>query len=490
MNNSKLVIFALLCLSISSVFSQNMESDAIIFGTNNNEGSARHVAVGGAMSAIGGDVTSMSYNPAGIGIYKSSVIVLTPSLEINKSNAVFNASSSQQINTKVNFSNLGAVFSIKNKKFGIVENFNFGFAMNTLNSFNQKNRTVQKTNNSITSQWLNEAKDVNGNQDNGFSNDNTSFETIGAYNTWLVNFDNSDSSYSSPIVGSVLQNSITIKEGSKREYALSFGTNLLNKVYLGAALSIPYIKYTSETSFSENDYSKVNVGFQSFEMIQSYDNSGLGINLKVGVIYKPINFLRLSVGIQTPTRYSMEEKYTTDFVSSFDTANYEFNSDLGNFSYTFITPWRTNAGFALVSKKLGFVSFGYELVDYTSTHFDLADDYIDLESTLNDNLKDKYQIAHNFKVGIESKIKKFRIRGGYAMQTSPLKSSYREGDYDFSRHQFSGGFGFLWKRVSLDATYRYTMSKEYELSFDGQNGIVKDTDTQLLLFTVGFKLSK
>lgn len=490
MNAIKIIFSALLYLSVSTIFSQNLESDAMMFGTNNNEGSARHVAVGGAMSAIGGDVSNLSYNPAGIAVYRSSVIVLTPSVEINKSNAVFENSSSQQLNSKVNFSNVGAVFSIKNKKFGVVENFNFGFAMNTLNSFNQKNRLVQKTNNSITKQWLNEANIINGNEDRGFSYDEFSFEAVGAYNTWLVNFDAADSTYTSPIENSILQNSLTEREGSKRDFALSFGTNLMNKIYLGASLSIPYISCSSTTAFSEKDYNNTNGGFQKFNMLQSYNNSGLGINFKIGAIYKPIHFLRLSAAIQTPTRFSLEETYTTDFISEFDSVTYEFNSDLGNFSYTLITPWRANAGLALVSKKYGFISFDYELVDYTSTKFDLQDQYIDLESSLNDNIKAKYQIAHNFKIGVESKIKNFRIRGGYAMQTSPFKKPFSVNSYDFSRHQFSGGLGYLWKRISLDASYRYTMSKEFKLAFDGQNGITKDTDTQLLMVTVGFKLSK
>lgn len=490
MNTIKIIISALLCLFVSAIFSQNMEIEGLMFGTNNNEGSARYISVGGAMSAIGGDITSLSYNPAGIAIYKSSVIVLTPSVEINKSNAVFGESSRQKVNSNFNFSNVGALFSVKNKKFGIVENFNFGFAMNTLNSFNQKDRINHKTTNSISEQWLNEAISVNGTEDKEFSYDDFSFETVGAYYAWLVNFDSLASAYTTPITGSVQQNSITIKEGSKRDFALSFGTNLKNKIYIGTSLSIPYISYTSSTSFSEKDYANLNGGFQSFNMTQIYENTGLGINLKVGVIYKPINFLRLSVAIQTPTQFSLEEKYTTDFTSEFDTVSHENTSDLGSFSYKLITPWRANAGLAFVSKKFGFLSFDYELVDYASTRFDLVDEYIDLGSSLNDNVKNKYQIAHNIKVGIESKIKQFRLRAGYTMQTSPLKASYREATYDFSRHQFSGGIGYLWKRISVDASYRYTMRKQYELSFDGVNGITKDVDTQLLSVTVGFKLSK
>jgi len=486
---SFLIIF--ICLFITSnIIAQNMESDAIMFGTNNNNGTARFVAVGGAMSAIGGDVTNISYNPAGIGLYKSSVIVFTPSYEINKTDAVYSLSSRQRMLSKLYISNFGAVFHMPITKHSAMKSFNIGLAYNSLNSFNNKNVFQLGTSNSISQNWVNEATTVNGNEELEFSYDNFSFETVGAYSTWLVNFDTTSQTYISPINNKILQKRISIRNGGKKDFALAFSTNLYNKLYLGTSISLPSISYYGSTKFTEKDEYNVNGNFEKFELNQTYKNTGYGANIKIGAIFKPVSVLRLSASIQTKTRYSLKEQYTSDFVTTFDTSSFELESPQGEFEYSLATPWRANAGIAFVHKKIGFVSFDYELVDYASTKFHLDEDYSDLQNKMNSNIKDKYQIAHNFKVGAELKYKKFRVRAGYNMQTSPLKSTYREGNFDFSRQQFSGGVGYLWDRISLDAAYRYSLSKEYEHSFDGVNGIYKNNDTQLMSLTVGFKINR
>ncbi len=485
-----LFIIAVLLIRAYTVSAQDIESDAIMFSTNSNEGTARHVSVGGATSAVGGDITSVSYNPAGIAVYKSSVVVLSPSFEMNKSDAVYNSSSRQEMNTKFNITNFGVVLAFKNSKFSALRSFNMGLAMNTLNSFNQKNEFKQNTTNSITKSWLNEAKTINDTIDASFDYSDFSFETVGAYNTWLVNYDTSLHQYTSPITKGIYQKSNTLRKGNKRDFALSFGANVIDKIFIGAKISIPYINYTSKTTFTEEDKANLNGDFQDFKLTQEYENDGTGINFQIGAIFKPISILRLSAAIQSPTRFDLEQKYTSDFITNFDTISYKNKSPQGEFTYGLNTPWRMNAGIALVHKKLGFVSFDYELVDYTTTNFIFDDEFSDYEDELNAHIKAKYQIAHNFKVGAETKIKNFKIRAGYNLQTSPLKSSYREGNNDFSRQQFSGGIGYLWKKVSLDLAYRYSMQKEFELSFDGVNGIYKDTDSQLIVLSIGFKIGK
>lgn len=467
-----------------------MEVDAINFGTNNNDGTARFIATGGAMSAIGGDISSISYNPAGVGVYNSSVIILTPSFEVNKSNAVFQNSSRQDFNSKFYFSNVGAVFYMKNKRFSPIRNYNLGLAMNTTNSFDSKYEFRLNTKNSITKNWVNEALAINGNEDKEFDYDNFTFETVGAYNTWLVNYDTTLQTYNTPITNEIFQKSLTETKGGKRDYAISMGANVLNKLYLGVTVALPYLNYTRTTILREEDKKNINGYFEDFKLTQKLKTEGSGANIKFGAIYKPVSFLRLSASIQSQTSFTLREVYTSDFETKFDTISYENKSSEGKFQYNINTPWRVNAGIAFVHKKLGFLSFDYEMVDYTSTKYRFDEDYSDYEDELNNNIKKKYQKAHNFKVGAEIKVKKYRFRAGYNMQTSPLKNDFREEKFDFSRQQFSGGVGYLWKKISLDATYRYTMSNQFELSYDGTNGIYKNNDSQLFVVTVGFKISK
>lgn len=486
----KLISILFLSTNIFISFAQNLEADAIKFGTNNNDGTARSVAVGGAISAIGADISNIGYNPAGVGVYNSSVILVTPSVEWTKSDAKFLSSSFQNQTSKFNISNAGAIIYIKNKKFSALQNFNIGLSFQTQNSFNQINEFNRNTNQSITQNWVAEAVAVNGNTDGSVDYDKFSFETVGAYYSYLVNFDSSQMTYTSPINSTINQRSYSTIKGASRELNFALGTNLWDKLYLGGAISIPLISYYNTTLFYEEDKLNVNGDFEDFKLSKEYKNTGSGFNAKFGFIYKPVNALRLSAGIQSSSRLNMTEEYNSDFITNFETISYDNNSNLGKFEYVLITPWRANAGIALVHKKLGFVSFDYELVDYAATKFKFEENFKPLADALNANIDKKYTIAHNFKVGTESKIKNFRLRAGYNIQTSPLKENIREGKNDFSRQQFSGGVGYVWKRISLDATYRYSMSKEFEVSYDGVNGISKNTDTQLFLVSLGVKLSK
>lgn len=485
-----ILFFIISMLSVGNIDAQNLESDAVKFSTTNNDGSARFVAVGGAMAAVGADITNISYNPAGIGVYKSSVALITPSVEWTKSDAKYLKSSFQNQTAKFNISNAGAVFYLENKKHSALKNFNIGVSFQTNNSFNQKNEFRQNTANSITQNWLNEANTVNGSSDGTFTYDKFSFETVGAYYSYLVNFDSSLLAYTSPITNSIRQRSLVETRGSSREINFATGLNLFDKFYLGGAVSIPLINYYSTTQFYEADYLDSNLDFEDFKLTNEYKNTGTGFNLKIGAIYKPIQQLRLSAGVQTKTRMNLKEAYSSDFVTNFETESFESNSSLGQFEYVLSTPWRANAGVAMVLKKYGFLSFDYEMVDYTAMKFIFKDDFAPIAEAMNSNIKSKYTIAHNFKAGAEVKIKKYRIRAGYHLQTSPLKADFRAGKNDFSRHQFSGGAGVVWKRISLDAAYRYSMSKAFEVSYDGTNGINKNTDTQLFLISLGFKISK
>lgn len=487
---TKILLAVSLLLSAQYVFAQNLESDALKFSTTNNDGTARFVAVGGAMSAVGADLSNVGYNPAGIGLYKSSVASITPSVEWNKSDAQFLNSSFQNASAKFNISNLGAVFNMENKKSSALKHFNIGISLQTNNSFNQKNEFRRTTNNTRTQNWVDEADAVNGNTDGTFTYEKFSFETVGAYYTYLVNFDTSSQSYFSPVFNTVRQRSVTETRGGSRDINFATGLNLFDKLYVGGAISIPIINYRSTTQFYETDVADGNLDFEDFKLTNEYKNTGTGFNVKLGAIYKPISKLRLSAAIQSKTRMNLSEEYTADFITNFKTLSYEDNSSLGTFEYVLSTPWRANAGIAVVDKKLGFLSFDYEMVDFASMRFVFRDDFALTAEALNNNIKAKYQIAHNFKAGAEFKLKKFRFRAGYNMQTSPIKQSFRAGKNDFSRQQFSGGAGVVWQRIALDVAYRYSMSKEFEISYDGINGINRNTDTQLFLVSMGFKLSK
>nr|HPG99937.1 hypothetical protein [Tenuifilaceae bacterium] len=69
--------------TVTQLFSQTIE-DGIRFSQTLNGGTARSISLGGAIGALGGDFTSLSINPAGLGVYKSGELTVTPSFKNQK----------------------------------------------------------------------------------------------------------------------------------------------------------------------------------------------------------------------------------------------------------------------------------------------------------------------------------------------------------------------------------------------------------------------
>src|SRR5690554_8091036 len=72
-------IFGFLFLFSSLIVAQG-EIDALRFSREDLYGTARAMSMGGAFGALGGDMTGVSINPAGIAVYRSSEVVGTLNL--------------------------------------------------------------------------------------------------------------------------------------------------------------------------------------------------------------------------------------------------------------------------------------------------------------------------------------------------------------------------------------------------------------------------
>src|SRR5674536_391977 len=83
-----LLISAVLFM-FQGVIAQNVD-DALRYSQSFYGGTARFMSMGGAFTALGGDISSLSQNPAGLGVFRSSEITLTPQLFHINTAASFN----------------------------------------------------------------------------------------------------------------------------------------------------------------------------------------------------------------------------------------------------------------------------------------------------------------------------------------------------------------------------------------------------------------
>ena len=72
----RLFYFLAAVLISGSAMAQD-QYDAANFSSSDLNGTARYVGMGGALDALGGEITTMSTNPAGIGLFRHPEVALS-----------------------------------------------------------------------------------------------------------------------------------------------------------------------------------------------------------------------------------------------------------------------------------------------------------------------------------------------------------------------------------------------------------------------------
>ena len=149
--STAIVSFAQTNVSIPSF----QKYDAILFSQQEVNGTARFVGVGGAMGALGGDATTIFYNPAGIGIYRSSEF--TASLNVHWNNATMKGVGSTQRRVNANLGNAAYVAhwgigASRGKERGLI-GMSLGLAYNRMKNYDRA-YTYSRTKNYSKTQFL------------------------------------------------------------------------------------------------------------------------------------------------------------------------------------------------------------------------------------------------------------------------------------------------------------------------------------------------
>ncbi|MDE5773632.1 MAG: hypothetical protein K2H86_04155, partial [Muribaculaceae bacterium] len=81
----RIFIFTLSALSMSGSALAQSAVDAYRIAQPDMKGTARFMSMGGAFGALGGDLSTLSQNPAGIGVYRNSEVGFTLDLDCQNS---------------------------------------------------------------------------------------------------------------------------------------------------------------------------------------------------------------------------------------------------------------------------------------------------------------------------------------------------------------------------------------------------------------------
>ena len=497
--------------------------DAIRMSWNQLSGTARTQAIGGASGSIGGDISSLYSNPAGIGFYKRGEFVVSPRINLlGGSGKYLGTSTDYETATKFGLGTTGFVWGSSNPNSRWASSFSMAFNR----SANFSSRVSYGGENDFSSLSESFAEDF---AQSGLPIAVPLYSAPVAFGTKLAAYtfliDTLSVNGGTEVVGLPQRDAIlagtearlgqrkdVITKGGISELAFGYAGNFEDRIYIGGSLGIPIVNYERTSTFTENDLSgNPDNNFNQFEYRENYSSSGIGFNAKIGIIVKASEQFRAGLAINSPTIYALREKTTGRMES--DVENYRTNGEIGvadantiytdnnadipEYRYDLVAPWKFlvsgtylfGNGFEDVKKQKGFITADLEYVTHRSSRFSPADPEDDPEyyDGVNDAIKLSYKNALNARVGGELKFNTFAARLGFAYYGSP----YEEKEFEAKRMFASGGIGYRNWGMFADLTYVQSLSQDVDFPYrlaDNANtyAALKDR-TGTVLLTLGFK---
>ncbi len=290
--------------------------------------------------------------------------------------------------------------------------------------------------------------------------------------------------------------------------SVAFANNMEDKLYLGGSINFPIVNYTKEVRYKETDATaNPNNDFNFFEFKESSSSRGFGANIKLGMIYKPVEFIRLGLALHSPSFISFQdniraslkadtEGYAGTRSESSDALN---NGNAGDRQYNMITPWRAIGSASYVFREINdtrrqraFVSADVEYVNYGATRFSASDEEdvaaADYYKSINSITKEEYQGTLNLRLGGELKFHTWMVRAGGAYYGNPYK---QKEDLKARRIQATGGLGYRNHGMFIDLAYVHNFNRDVNFAYrlnDKANTFAEQTGSKgNIVATLGFK---
>lgn len=485
----KIILFSLLfiCLEVNA----QVPEDALRYSWIPNNGTARNMATGGVMGSLGGDITATFTNPAGIGLFKTNEVVFTPGWLMNRNKINYRDSTNKNQKNKFNQGPMGVILAF-NDKYDTKQSAAVSIAFNQTASFGNTYRYSGLNNYSSFSEQFAEEFARNKYSIGQILNSSSPspFTVSPAFYTNLIDTVRINDS-TVVIKGApetlldagfaVRQDVLRKTRGGIYELALAYAHNYNDKWLIGAGMGIPFVYYNSQTDFTESDTSASPTDFSSFTFSDRFTTQGVGVNIRLGVIYRPQEYFRLGFSLQTPTFMSLTDKRSTYLSTTFNNPRDTFSIGSETFSvnqsnentYQQYSPWKAQISGSYVFREVenvkrqrAFISADVEYVNHRGTKFKSGDDEpSSSEKTyfkqLTRVVKNQYKGAFNFRVGGEVKFNVVMARLGFAYYGNPYKESPVKG----RQMLMSGGLGYRNKGFFIDLTYVHRMNRDFEVPY-------------------------
>ena len=391
---------------------------------------ARSLSMGTAYLAVADDFSATFYNPAGLAQIRDFEIAGGLRHTTFRNNASHLGNITEGRGSSTNLDNLGIVIPVPT----VQGSLTFAIGYNRVNDFTQISMF----------EGFNENDSII--PDLFYSRDRMSYMLDLADSTGV------------PFYTRNLQQEGTLEEfGSINNWSFSGGIEAVPNFFVGTTLNLISGNYRHTFLFEEIDvlgiYDTFPDDLHRLLVEDQIDARISGFNAIFGGLYSIDDFIKVGGTIQTPTRYSIEEDYSSFGRSEFSAPGDYLEDEIEAFiDYDVRTPWKFSAGASLSMTGLT-VAASVEYQDWTQLEFRNAPSEI---LSINRDIRETLEPTTNIQAGaeIDFPLIPLSVRGGYIYQPSPYKNTPSELD----REYITGGVGFtLQDAISLDLAFMYGM---------------------------------
>lgn len=448
---------------------------------NDLNGTARYVGMGGAMEALGADISVINSNPAGIGLFRRSSGSVSFGLVSQDGASSFKYGNK----TNASFDQAGFVYSMRDGRRTFI---NFGFNYHKSKNFDY---------------ILNAASGLNGASQHKLSymkalaNENNLDKTSSGWRGKFSYTSQLDNLYYNTLM-MTSSNGFFYNDASRYEfgraetgyigeYDFNTSVNVNDRVYLGITIGIHDVHYTGHSLYNE---ALVNLNNQTAGDITVNDErriTGTGYNASFGIIFRPVDAspFRIGLSVTTPTWYDLKTSNYTYLINNTKAdGGGKLQGDYPNYttgeSYEFklFTPWKFGVSLGHTVGNYLALGASYEYADYSRLDTRVNDGYdVDYwgdvyehsssDEPMNRHTRETLKAVSTLKIGAEAKVMpNLAVRAGYNY-VSPMfkKEGYKDGNIDSYGSNYSSATDY----TNWEATNRYTVGVGYTLgkmSFD------------------------
>ncbi|MFQ3341017.1 MAG: hypothetical protein ACI9TK_000672 [Flavobacteriaceae bacterium] len=437
------LLFGILLITQNTV-AQNINDISRFLSTDLN-GSARHTSMAGAFGALGGDLTSISYNPASSSVFLNSEFGASINYKNKRTNGTYFGTSEIRENDAISLDHFGAVFVFNNNNIESPwSRISLGINFHKIVTYDQNAFLGGNSSNGIDKYFeyyaeglafenlpVYEGESVSGiyrtlGEENGFA----AQQAFLGYQSYIINpfsFEDGNTQYYSNVDYNQVNHQLTLKnEGWHRKTSFNFSGLYKNKLHVGINLNSHNLNYISNQKFFETDQA-LNSNTYNINFKNNLTSLGKGFSTQIGGILR-LNNIRLGATYDSPQWLTIRDE-TSQSINAFhfedgSTVNELIDPNITNIYefYKLKIPSKTTLSFAYVFGNKGVVSVDYSSQNAGNTM--LNDEYgSDYLNTISSKVDSEFGSINSIKIGGEYRLKDISLRAGLLSRNTAYKNS-------------------------------------------------------------------